>query len=83
MKYSIAVMALLGLVEAKHHHKEHQNVQFVDGDFDNMNFLDKAQDFNFAQKYAPYSPSIGVRFVQSDPIHGSLGPAPVADKDMT
>ena len=69
-----AILCLLG-ASARHHRPHHrQNVQFVDGDFDNTNaFLDDPQQYLYQAPRMPVAKDIGVRFVQSDPIHGSLG----------
>ena len=87
---SLVVLALLGETEARshRHHRHHKRnptnkryVQFIDhadaiGDEDN----------NILNKSAPQSnpdEGLGVRFVQSDPIHGSLGPPKAKREDLT
>jgi hypothetical protein len=81
MKVSIAVVALLGLTAAKHHHRkprQNTNVQFIDGDFEDTAYLDSPESFIFEKREAPVALPIGQRMSliqqRSDPIHGSLGP---------
>jgi hypothetical protein len=72
MNLSLAVLALIGGIDARHHHHHQKSlVQFVpiaDYDQDSIKLELGATD-----KIADYQPIMGVTLLESDPIHGSLG----------
>ena len=51
MKYSVAVLALLGSVSARHHLHRRDYLQFVDGNYDNLFETDEMP--SYIRKYNP------------------------------
>lgn len=80
MNLSIAVLALIGGTQARHHHHHQRELlQFVpiaDYDTDGIRL-----ELGSTDKIADYQPIKGVTLLESDPIHGSLGPLNKAKRE--
>ena len=78
-KISFAVALLLANVSAITRKHDNTYLQFIDGDFpaESLNQVISTKD----AEVAPIT-SVAQTKVESDPIHGSLGPPVVDDKDL-
>lgn len=83
MKYSVAVLALLGVVSARHLHHKRNYLQFVDGNYDNTFDHEEIPQYVSRVNAKLDSEVPGVVLIGSDPIHGSLGPPKVPKEDLT
>ena len=78
-KISFAVALLLANVSAITRKHDISYLQFIDGDFPSESLNQVRSDKD--AEIAPIT-SVAQTNVESDPIHGSLGPPVVSDKDL-
>ena len=78
-KISFAVALLLSNVSAITRKHDISYLQFIDGDFPSESLNQVRSDKD--AEIAPIT-SVAQTNVESDPIHGSLGPPVVSDKDL-